>query len=235
MGPERPVCDIRMSDLRLVVFDVDGTLIDSQDFILMAMARAFSLAGFPAPNKADVLAIVGLSLDKAVAVLVPELDAAENQRAVALYRQAFIDLRAELGGEAKAPLYPGARAALDRLHKIDNMLLGVATGKARRGLDHAYESHGIGHFFVTSQTADFHPSKPHPAMLQQAMRDTGVNAAQAVMVGDTEYDMEMGRAAGFATIGVSWGYHPRSRLGAADVIINDFAELDAALQNIWKG
>ena len=234
MGPERPVCDIRMRDLRLVVFDVDGTLMDSQDFILMAMARAFALAGYPAPSKADVLAIVGLSLEKAVSVLLPGLGVDENARAVALYRQSFLDLRAELGGEAKVPLYPGARAALERLHKVEDILLGVATGKAKRGLDHAYESHGIGHYFITSQTADFHPSKPHPSMLRQALRDTGVEAAKAVMVGDTEYDMEMGRAAGFATIGVSWGYHPLSRLGAADVIIDNFAELDAALQSVWK-
>ncbi len=223
-----------MSDLKLVIFDMDGTLIDSQDFILLAMRYAFEKAGYPAPSKADILATVGLSLDAGVAKLLPNLNAAENKRTVELYRHSFIELREKMGAEAKAPLYPGALAALERLHTVDEILLGVATGKARKGLDHAYHSHGIGHFFQTSQTADNHPSKPHPSMLHQTLKDTGVEAAQAVMVGDTEFDMEMGRAAGFKTIGVSWGYHPVSRLGAADVIIDDFAELDAALAEMWS-
>jgi len=235
MGTKRPVYDIRMNGLKLVIFDMDGTLIDSQDFILMAMRYAFERAGHPEPDKADVLSIVGLSLDAAVEVLLPDLDPEENRRTVNLYRQSFLDLREQMGAEAKAPLYPGALAALERLHKVDEILMGVATGKAKRGLDHAYNSHNIGRFFQTSQTADTHPSKPHPSMLLQALAETGVEAGRAVMIGDTEFDMEMGRAAGFATIGVSWGYHPLSRLGAADVIINDFAELDAALDGIWQG
>ncbi len=220
--------------MKLVVFDMDGTLIDSQEFILMAMRYAFDKAGYPAPDKADVLSIVGLSLDKAVAQLLPGLSPAENARAVDLYRASFIELRETMGERAGAPLYPGARAALARLHAVDEILLGVATGKARRGLDHAYDQHKIGHYFETSQTADTHPSKPHPAMLHQALRETGVEAARAIMVGDTEFDMEMGRAAGFKTIGVSWGYHPVSRLAAADVIIDDFAELDDALAQLWS-
>jgi phosphoglycolate phosphatase len=223
-----------MSDLKLVIFDMDGTLMDSQEFIHFAMKYAFDKAGHPAPRQADVLATVGLSLDAAVAILLPDLDEAENARTVELYRHSFIELREKMGAEAKAPLYPGARAALERLHAVDEILLGVATGKARKGLDHAYESHNIGHFFQTSQTADTHPSKPHPSMLHQALKDTGVEAARAVMVGDTEFDMEMGRAAGFKTIGVSWGYHPVSRLGAADVIIDDFAALDGALNRLWS-
>ena len=223
-----------MSDLKLVIFDMDGTLIDSQDFIYMAMQYAFDKAGHPAPQKADVLSIVGLSLDEAVNVLLPELNATENKRTVDLYRHSFIELRAKMGAEAKAPLYPGALEALARLHGLDEVLMGVATGKARRGLDHAYHAHNIGHYFQTSQTADNHPSKPHPSMLHQALADTGVEAKRAVMVGDTEFDMEMGRAAGFKTIGVSWGYHPIARLGAADMIIDQFADLDAALAEMWS-
>ncbi len=223
-----------MRGLKLVIFDMDGTLMDSQDFILLAMRYAFEKAGHPAPSKADVLSIVGLSLDAAVDVLLPDLDAAENLRTVNLYRHSFIELREKMGAEAKTPLYPGARDTLERLHSVDEILLGVATGKARRGLDHAYAAHDIGQFFVTSQTADTHPSKPHPSMLHQTLKDTGVEAAQAVMVGDTEFDMEMGRAAGFKTIGVSWGYHPVSRLGAADIIIDEFAALDAALTELWN-
>jgi phosphoglycolate phosphatase len=169
-----------------------------------------------------------------VAALLPTIDGAENQRVVDVIQQTFYKLRDEMGDDVSSPLYPGARDALERLHVVDEILMGVATGKARRGLDHAYNAHNIEHFFITSQTADLHPSKPHPSMLHQTLADTGVEAAQAVMVGDTEFDMEMGRAAGFKTIGVSWGYHPLARLSAADIIIDDFAELDAALAEMWS-
>ncbi len=224
-----------MSDLRLVIFDVDGTLIDSQDFILAAMKRAFAQVGSPEPSRADVLAIVGLSLDAAVSVLLPDLSPMENAKAVELYKQSFLDLRAEQGGEHNVPMYPGARNALERLHLQDQTLMGVATGKAMRGLEHAYEAHDLHKFFVTSQTADGHPSKPHPSMLHQTLRDTGVNVSRAIMIGDTEFDIEMGVAAGFATIGVSWGYHPVERIKAAgaDIIIDDFSELDTALEQLW--
>lgn len=224
-----------MSDLRLVVFDIDGTLIDSQEFILAAMKRAFANADFPEPSRADVLSIVGLSLDRAVSVLLPDLSPSENANAVELYKQSFLDLRAEQGGEHNVPMYPGARDALERLHLQDETLMGVATGKAMRGLVHAYDSHDLHKFFVTSQTADGHPSKPHPSMLQSALHETGVDVGRAVMVGDTEFDIEMGVAAGFATIGVSWGYHSVDRVKAAgaDIIIDDFSELDTALHRLW--
>ncbi len=224
-----------MSELKLVIFDMDGTLMDSQAFILMAMERAFETAGHALPSQDEVMATIGLSLGQVVARLLPGLDADETRQMARHYEQTFLDLRAELGGEVKTPLYPGARAELERLHRVDEVLMGVATGKSRQGLDHAYAAHDLGHFFLTSQTADNHQSKPHPSMLLQALSETGAEAAGAVMIGDTEFDMEMGRAAGFATIGVSWGYHPVSRLGAADIIIDDFAELFGALREIWRG
>ncbi len=225
-----------MSTLRLVVFDMDGTLIDSQDVIIEAMGRAFARIGMAAPSADQTRAIIGLSLDKAVSTIAPDLSQAEVTAGVAAYRESFIEMRKESGAEAAAPMYPGALAALERLQLQDETLLGVATGKARRGLDHAYSSHGIGHFFVTHQTADGHPSKPHPSMLLQALSDTGVEAEQAVMIGDTEFDIAMGKAAGFATIGVSWGYHSLDRIKAAapDYIIDGYGELDGALENIWQ-
>ncbi|OUS06889.1 hypothetical protein A9Q96_09010 [Rhodobacterales bacterium 52_120_T64] len=225
-----------MSPLRLVVFDMDGTLIDSQDVIIEAMRRAFAKLGFPEPTAERVRQSIGLSLDNVVATIAPELSPIEITAGVEAYRNSFIEMRAESGAEAAAPMYPGAMAALERLHRQDSTLLGVATGKARRGLDHAYASHGIGHFFVTHQTADFHPSKPNPSMLLQALSDTGAEAAHAVMIGDTEFDIAMGKAAGFATVGVSWGYHPLDRIKAAapDYIIDGYAELDATLENIWQ-
>ena len=225
-----------MTPLRLVVFDMDGTLIDSQDFIAEAMSRAFTAMGRPAPARPDILSIVGLSLPQAVARLAPDMDAAAVEQGAELYKRSFIALREERGGEASAPLYPGAREALERLQPRDELFLGVATGKARRGLDHAFRAHDIGHFFHTSQTADDHPSKPHPSMLHAALTETGVEPGNAVMVGDTTYDIEMGRAAGCRTIGVSWGYHPVSALSAAgaDLVIEGFDALDAALKSVWE-
>ncbi len=223
-----------MSDLKLVIFDMDGTLMDSQAFIQRGMGQGLARAGYGGVSKDDIMATVGLSFGAIVAALLPTLDAAENKRVVDVIQQTFYKLRDEMGDDVGSPLYPGARDALERLHVVDEVLMGVATGKARRGLDHAYNAHDIEHFFITSQTADLHPSKPHPSMLHQTLKDTGVEVAQAVMIGDTEFDMEMGRAAGFSTIGVSWGYHPVSRLGAADIIIDDFAALDGALAEIWS-
>lgn len=222
--------------LRLVVFDVDGTLIDSQDSIHGAMASAFAALDAPLPPRHEVLAVVGLSLDHAMARLLPGTGPERIAEAVARYREAFLESRTRNGAEAGSPLYPGAREALDALHARDEVLLGVATGKARRGLDHATRAHGLDRFFVTRQTADRHPSKPHPAMLMAALAETGAEAGQAVMVGDTTYDIEMGRAAGFRTIAVGWGYHGPDALreAGADRLIEDFAGLIPALDDIWS-
>lgn len=216
--------------MRLVIFDVDGTLIDSQLFILGAMRRAFRQAGRPAPSDAETLAIVGLSLPHAVARLAPDLSMAEAEAMAELYKSHFIALRAETGGEAAAPLYPGARAALARLSGR-GLSLAVATGKARRGLDHALDGHGLRGFFAASQTADDAPSKPHPAMVLNLLRETGAAAHEAVMVGDTTFDIEMAAAAGVRSVAVSWGYHPVPALLAAGAgaVIDQFDALDGAL------
>ncbi len=220
---------------RLVIFDVDGTLIDSQDFILGAMDRAFGVAGLPAPGREATLGIVGLSLPEAMAVLMPEAAAGDRDRLVQLYKDSFRALREESGGDAHAPFYPGARDALERLDR-SGFLLSIATGKARRGLNHMLDSHGLRQLFVGTQTADDAPSKPHPGMVLNCLAATGVEARHAVVVGDTEFDMAMARAAGARAVGVAWGYHPAERLrrGGAERLIEDFAALDAALGALWE-
>jgi phosphoglycolate phosphatase len=216
---------------RLVVFDVDGTLVDSQDHIVSAMAKAFSQAGCPEPQRAAVLGIVGLSLPEAIASLAHEQTAAVQARIVAHYKQTFTaDSTTRI-----APLYPGARGTLDDLKGRPGILLGVATGNSRRGLTRVLGNHGLTGMFATSQVADDHPSKPDPSMLLAAMDETGVAAGQAVMIGDTSYDMEMGRAAGMHTIGVVWGYHPAEilrRAGAGD-IVDSFVALRRVLERKW--
>lgn len=217
--------------LRLVVFDMDGTLIDSQDHIHGAMTLAFDAVGHDLPPRDKILSSVGLSLPEAMAVLVPDLSNTERAALVEAYKSSFGQMRAD----THAPLFAGATSALDALYAADNVLLGVATGKSRRGLVHALGAHNIGHYFVTSQVADDHPSKPHPSMLQAALSETGVDHTCAVMIGDTTYDIEMGRATGFRTVGVGWGYHDAGDLisAGADIVIDDFAALAPALDLIW--
>ncbi|MGF1659038.1 MAG: HAD-IA family hydrolase [Rubrimonas sp.] len=219
------------SRLRLALFDVDGTLIDSQRFILAAMRAAFADLGRPAPPDGAIRAIIGLSLVEAAAALDPGLSDVETVEIAACYKRAFIRIRAETGGEAAMPLYPGARAALARLSRTER-LLGVATGKARRGLDHLLDAHDLRGFFLTLQTSDDAPSKPHPGMVLNALRATGAQACDAVVIGDTIYDVAMARNAGARAIGVAWGYHaPDALLAAgAEIVIDHFDALDAALE-----
>ncbi|MEC9198315.1 MAG: HAD-IA family hydrolase [Pseudomonadota bacterium] len=222
-----------MSDtLRLIIFDVDGTLVDSQADILASMQAGFAAVGQVAPERAQVLSIVGMSLDNAVAELAPDLDQATRDHIVATYKDTYAQLRASKG-TASSPFYPGVRETLEQLFSVPHYLLGVATGKSRRGLTSLLDSHGLTGRFVTEQVADFHPSKPHPAMLHEAMRETGIDPQNTVMIGDTSFDIEMAKAAGVHPVGVSWGYHPVQRLNAPRVI-DRMQDLPALLTDIWS-
>ncbi len=223
-----------MSPLRLVVFDVDGTLVDSQGDILAAMRMAFDKAALPAPDRKTILSIVGLSLNVALPRLAPEAPPTLHDQMVEWYKDAYMELRAAGGVEQSSPLYPHVRDVVQALHDQPKTLLGVATGKSRRGLDKLLDGHGLRSLFVTQQVADHHPSKPHPAMLHAALSETGVDAKDAVMVGDTSFDMEMAKAAGMRAVGVSWGYHDRSSLTAADTVIDDVRDLPCALDTLWE-
>ncbi len=219
---------------RLVIFDVDGTLVDSQADILAAMTAAFAGAGIATPSREDILGIVGLSLPEAMSVLVPGIATPLRRELVAGYKAAYMELRAENGVAVSSPLYPHVRGVLEELHAVPDLLLGVATGKSRKGLDKLLDGHGLRPLFVTQQVADNHPSKPNPAMLRSALAETGVPPHRAVMVGDTSYDMEMARAAGLLAVGVGWGYHDRSRLRDAHILLDDIRLLPGLLQQIWE-
>ncbi len=199
--------------MKLVVFDCDGTLVDSQQNILRAMAAGFRALGLAPPPAEAVRRIVGLSLVQAAAALLPEADDDTHQRLVREYRSASLRLRAT-EALAPEPLFDGIRDLLEQLER-DGLLLAVATGKSDRGLALCLEHHGIRRHFLSLQTADRHPSKPHPSMLLECLADAGVEAADACIVGDTMFDMAMGKAAHVRGIGVSWGYHPADELLAA--------------------
>ena len=209
---------------RLVVFDCDGTLVDSQHVILDSMRAAFRAEGFAEPSAEAVRRIVGLSLVHAVAALLPDAGRATWEAITERYKEAFHEAR--LRPDFREPLFPGARELLHGLEGA-GLLLGVATGKSRRGLDAVLDHHGLRPLFVTLQTADGNPSKPHPAMLERAMAETGSRPAETAFVGDTTFDVEMALAAGVRAIGVAWGYHPPQELAAAGAerVLDSFIEL----------
>ena len=216
---------------RLAIFDCDGTLVDSQANICMAMEHAFDEAGLTPPSRHATRRIVGLSLVEAMRVLLPQAEETLHRDMAERYKASYLVLRNN--GLEHEPLYDGIAALLSKLDE-SGWLLGVATGKSDRGLDRCLDHHGIKGLFVTLQTADRHPSKPHPSMVYQALADAGAEATNAVVIGDTVYDIHMGKAAGTRTIGVNWGYHPVEELrnAGADAIAESMDELEALLRGM---
>lgn len=194
---------------RLALFDCDGTLIDSQHDIVEAMNRAFRAVALDIPSRADILSIIGLSLPAAMARLVPNADSDFHDHLSEQYKVAFRAMRTE--GGVGEPLYPGIAELIQDLDE-QGWMLGVATGKSDRGLQICLTNHGLIDKFVTLQTADRHPSKPHPSMALQAMAEAGAAPETTVMIGDTSFDILMAHNAGMRAIGVTWGYQSADEL-----------------------
>jgi phosphoglycolate phosphatase len=208
---------------RLAIFDCDGTLVDSQANICVAMEECFGEAGLAAPDRAAIRRIVGLSLPQAMQVLAPGHD---HDALAERYKSCFHRMRAE--GRVEEQLYDGIPEVLAAL-EAEGWLLGVATGKSDRGLKLVLEHHGLAHHFVTLQTADRHPSKPHPSMIELCMAEAGAEPASTVMIGDTSYDILMAHNAGVRAIGVAWGYHEADELlrEGADAVAMQPSDLPA--------
>ena len=209
---------------KIAIFDCDGTLIDGQASICEAMDAAFSAFNLAAPDRNEVRRAVGLSLPQAVRRLLPDHDAELHLDITDMYKQAFRQARVE--GRISQPLIPGITDVLEGLKKA-GWQLGVATGMSDAGLTHCLASHGITDMFMTLQTADRHPSKPHPSMIYTALFDAAADAQKAVMIGDTVFDIEMARNANVRGIGVDWGYHPPHELLAmgAEIVARNPAQL----------
>ncbi|MEE4452586.1 HAD-IA family hydrolase [Novosphingobium resinovorum] len=198
--------------MKLAVFDCDGTLVDGQAPICEAMEAAFAAFSLPAPTRGAIRRAVGLSLPQSIRQLLPESDADQQHAMAEAYKLSFRTAREQ--GRVAQPLFPGIEDTLRGLHAA-GWTLGVATGMSDRGLGFCLEANGIADLFVTLQTADRHPSKPHPAMLEQALLEAGAQATDAVMIGDTAYDMQMAATAHVRAVGVDWGYHhPRELIEA---------------------
>jgi len=200
---------------RLAIFDCDGTLVDSGATIHAALKASFEQNGLEVPPPSDSRRVIGLSLTEAMGALLPGESAERHSALAEDYKRAFMTLRA--GGKVEEPLFDGVLELLDALEEV-GWLLAVATGKSDRGLRHCLEQHGIHARFVSLQTADRHPSKPHPSMVEQAIADAGATAATTVVVGDTSFDMAMAVAAGASGIGAGWGYHEPEELVAAGAV-----------------
>ncbi|MEO1609783.1 MAG: HAD-IA family hydrolase [Pseudomonadota bacterium] len=219
--------------MKLIIFDCDGTLVDSQHAIVEAMSRALMISGLPQMPRRHILSVVGLSLPVAVAHLLENVDEATVMQVVNDYRTAFRELRNDPAHSE--PLYDGMLALVHTLAARDDRLLGVATGKSRHGMKSLFDRLDLHAHFITVQTADTHPSKPHPSMIEAALREAGVEPDCAVMVGDTTFDMEMARNADVTAIGVAWGYHPAEQLvrcGASRVAVDADDLLQAIDQSL---
>lgn len=223
-----------MSDHKLIIFDCDGTLVDSQDLIVQAMNLAFERSGFGPPARQKTLSIVGLSLLEAMEVLIPDASPNDQHQMAERYKSSFGELVST--ADRKEPLYDGAADVVRHLSARDDVVLGIATGKSQRGVRRVLLEHDLQHCFVTIQTADDAPSKPHPAMIHQAMTETGAEPHNTVMIGDTVYDLQMAKAAGVAAVGVDWGYHAARDLEACapDALLSTFHQLHDCLNLLWK-
>lgn len=228
--------------MKLVIFDCDGTIADSQHMISAAMDKAFQDHDLKPPGREGILSVVGLSLDIAIARLCD----ANTQRANTVttdaipaiaesYRRAFAKLRTDPA--QTEPLFEGAKSTITHLNARDDVILGIATGKSFRGLTRLLDRENLRDQFVTLQTADDHPSKPHPSMVRAAMAETGIAPHDTVMIGDTTFDIDMARAAGVGAVAVTWGYHPASELeyAGAHVLVERYEDLVGAIDNVLQG
>lgn len=213
----------------LILFDCDGTLVDSQHDIVAAMEHAFTHHGLVPPTRLETLSVVGLSVPQAIHTLAPAAPA-EVQEALAREFRLGAPHQRGKGGRDN-PLYPGAHQAVLRLAGEDDVVLGVATGKSRRGVKRLFDQHSWHDHFQTIQTADTNRSKPDPEMIVTAMSEVGVDPRRTIMIGDTSFDMMMARAAGVIPVGVTWGYHTTDEItrAGAHALVQSFDDLVALL------
>lgn len=212
---------------RLLVFDWDGTLADSERRIVAAARSAIQVLGLPARSSDQIRGIIGLAMSEACQALFPDMLPGQEDRFIACYREYYMR-----STHTPVPLFPGARNALHGLVD-ERYLLAVATGKGRRGLDRDMANHGLDTLFSTTRCADDAPSKPHPQMLRDIMAELDVPSEETLMIGDTAFDMEMARNARVASVAVSTGVHDRERLLEFDplALLESIAELPAWLAN----
>ena len=212
--------------MKLVLFDCDGTLVDSAALIHETMRRTFAHFGKREPLVEETKSIIGLTLDIAIARMQgkPHADD-EAVQMMAYYKSLFATVRSDMN--FREPLFDGIRDVIETLGPRGDLFLGAVTGKSRRGLDLVLDTHDFRKWFVVGRTADDCPSKPHPAMVLECCTETGVDPADTLVIGDSVYDMMMAKSAGARALGVSWGYGEADALAAAgaDAVVHEVAHI----------
>ena len=217
--------------MRLIIFDMDGTLVDTVGIIVETVGEAFTALGETAPDEQAIRAISGITLDQAIAILAPHA----NEKRVGELSKSYLDHYHPRATPSTASRCSRARIeAIDRLRAKPGNILAIATGKGYQSALALLDRHGIRGHFHSVQTPDHNRGKPDPQMIETAMAKAGASKAETVMIGDTMHDMRMARAAGVAAIGVAWGYHERAELrkAGADVVLESFDELDHAIDKL---
>jgi len=206
-------------NFELIVFDWDGTLMDSEARIVTCIQAAFRDLGLPEPVREVARDVIGLGLDEAMERLLPTGEAELRAKVVVQYRRHFLG-----GDQSPSELFPGARETLDWMAG-QGYRLAVATGKSRAGLNKALDETGLHGVFHATRTADETFSKPHPQMLLELMDELGARAGETLMIGDTEYDLQMANNAGVRSLAVCYGVHEPGRLLACEPL--------ACLDSLW--
>ena len=219
---------------KLVIMDLDGTLVDSQEFIISATTVAFRDEGLKVPKRENILSIIGLSLTEAFRVLNKDLNEKQIKKLTSRFKNCYNTFNQE---QLISPLYKNAKNFLENLNRNEEIILAIATGKGLKGLLQILKAHNLESFFSKLQTSDFYPSKPDPTMLVSLMKTLKIKTEDAVMVGDTDFDVSMAHRAGIKSIGVLWGYHSISRikLMKPTAIVENFADLEQKINELFRG
>lgn len=219
-----------MQPLKLIVFDWDGTLMDSEARIVACLRAALNDIDLPDQPDEQLKNVIGLGLKEALQQLHPQGKDKEHQQLTDRYRYHFLE-----SSKIPSPMFDGAQTLIENLNQ-QGYFLAVATGKGRLGLDKVLDESGMARFFHYTRCADETRSKPHPQMLEEIISFCGVESDEAIMIGDTEYDLQMANHAGTHALAVSYGVHDKQRLLACNPLdcVDDMNELSHWLLNKVK-
>lgn len=218
---------------KLVLFDCDGTLVDSQHSIIEAMDITCKTYKLPPLSRESIRRVIGLPLENAIAHFYKDLPREAHYEMADTYRKHFKEMR--LKAQVQEPLFDDIFELIETFHE-KGWILGIATGKAMRGLIPTLQTHGLEKYFSTLQTPDTARGKPHPDMVFNAMSETGIAANDTIVIGDTTYDIEMAGHAHVKSVGVSWGYHdPHDLLDAgAHKVVDCCEELHQTVKSLLE-